>query len=107
MRMMGQFNLEIVATPEQLQPQSAPNPEGNSRRIIQVYQRRGTMPKAPLSVPEPVLDSRIHRTESLVGKYDSAVMMDANLSDPAKFPHLHWQKNLEIKTFMAPPLLAD
>ena len=57
MRMTDMFNLEVAATPEQLQPQSAPHPEGNSRGILQVYQHRAKMLKAPLSVPEPVLDS--------------------------------------------------
>ena len=94
-RMTDQFNLEVAATPEQLQPSNAPHSKGNSKRILQVYQRRTKMPRALISVPEPVLDSRIHRVESLVGKYDNAACMDANLSDPAEFPHLHWQTYME------------
>ena len=94
-RMTDQFNLEVAATPEHSQYQRTQHLAGSYRRIVQVYQRRAKMPRALLSVPEPALDSRIHRVESLVGKYDNAPCMDANLSDPAEFPHLHWQTFME------------
>ena len=93
--MTDQFNLEVAATPEHSQYQSTQHLAGSYRRIVQVYQRRAKMPRALLSVPEPALDRRIHRVESLVGKYDNAPCMDANLSDPAEFPNLHWQIFME------------
>ena len=46
------------------------------------------MPKVVPAVIEPELDTWIHKTESLVGKYDNAALIDANLSNAAKFPSL-------------------
>ena len=53
------------------------------------------MPKALPSILEPELDSRIHKTESLVRKYDSVALIDANLSDSVEFLALHWQVYME------------
>ena len=53
------------------------------------------MPKVVPAVIEPELDSRIHKTESLVGKYDSAALIDANLSNAAEFPSLQRQAYME------------
>ena len=93
--MSDQFELAIAAAPEQLKSQNSQHQEGKPRRILQVYQHRAKMPKALLSIIEPELNNRIHRTESLVGKYDSAALIDANLSDSSEFPALNWQVYME------------
>lgn len=100
-RMLDQFDLAIAVTPERLKPQNAQHQDISSRRILQVYQRCAKMPKALLSIAEPTLDSRIHRTESLVGKYDSAVLIDANLSDPVEFPSSIGRHIWSITTYQA------
>ena len=82
------FELEIAATPEPLNSQNALHQGKRSRRILQVYQRRAKMPKAIPAFIEQELDPRIHKTESLVGKYDSAALIDANLSNAVEFPSL-------------------
>ena len=53
------------------------------------------MPKAVPAVVEPELDTRIHKTESLVGKYDNAALIDPNLSNAAEFPSLQRQAYME------------
>ena len=87
-RMPEQLELAIEAEPEQQNYPDAQHQERTPRRILQVYQRWAKMPKAVPAVIEPELDTRIHKTESLVGKYDNAALIDANLSNAAEFPSL-------------------
>ena len=52
---------------------------------LQVYQRRERMTKVAPAVVEPELDERIQRMESLVGKYDSALLINTDLTRKRKF----------------------
>ena len=86
--MLDPFELAIAAAPEPLHSQNTLHQERRPRKILQVYQRRAKMPKVVPAVIEPELDTRIHKTESLVGKYDNAALIDANLSNAAEFSSL-------------------
>ena len=79
--MSDPFELEIAAAPEPLNSHNALHQERRPRQILQVYQHRAKMSKVVPAVVEPELDTRIHKTESLVGKYDNAALIDANLSN--------------------------
>ena len=52
---------------------------------LQVYQRRSKMTRVAPTVVEYELDERIHKMESLVGKYDSASLIDTDLTDSFQF----------------------
>lgn len=56
------------------------------------------MTRANPTIVEPQLDSRIHKTESLVGKYDNAALIDADLMDSFEFPTLKCQVYMESYT---------
>ena len=56
------------------------------------------MTRANTAVVEPQLDSQIHKMESLVGKYDSAALIDADLMDSFEFPALKHQVYMECYT---------
>ena len=89
------FELASAATPEPLHSQNALHQARRPRKISQVYQRRAKIPKAVPAVVEPEIDTRIHKTKSLVGKYDNAALIDANLSNAAEFPSLQRQTYME------------
>ena len=57
----------------------------------QVYQRRFKMTRVVPEVVEHELNERIHKMESLVGKYDSALFIDTDLTDSFQFPAMKKQ----------------
>ena len=88
----------IGAKPEQQRCPEAKSQEKGSRTILKVYQRRAKLTRANPEVVEPQLDSRIHKTESLIRKYDSATLIDAKLTDSFEFPALKRQVYMERYT---------
>ena len=87
-RTLDSFELAIATVPEPLNSHNALHQERRPSQILQVYQRRSKMSKAVPTVIELELNTRIQKTESLVGKYDNAALIDANLSNAAEFPSL-------------------
>ena len=56
------------------------------------------MTRVSPTVVEQELDNRIHKMESLVGKYDSATLIDIDLTDSFEFPMLKRQVYIENYT---------
>ena len=53
------------------------------------------MTRVSPAVMEQEIESRIQKMESLVGKYDSATLIDTNLTDSFEFPALKRQVYIE------------
>ena len=72
--------------------------EIQSRRIeaaVLVYSRREKMTNISTSVIEPDLYGIIKRVESLIGKYDKALLIDTNFIDSYYFPPMKKQVYIE------------
>lgn len=53
--------------------------------VLQMYKRRSNMTKVAPAFVEPELDERIHKMESLVGKYENASFIDKYFIDSYQF----------------------
>ena len=58
---------------------------------LQVYHRREKITKVVRVVVEQELDERIQKMESMMGKYDSASLIDTDLMDSFQFPAMKKQ----------------
>lgn len=65
---------------------------------MKVYPCHAKMTRANPAIVEQQLHSRIHKMESLIGKYDSAALIDADLTDSFEFPVLKHQVYMESYT---------